>query len=65
MKALSRIQRFRNRTKKVISSVKNLISKKYTYIVGWVGVLFSRGLNPFVTLESDFHPSMAPWHLIK
>ena len=34
MKALSRIQRVKNRTKKtkkVISSVKNLIRKKYTY----------------------------------
>ena len=63
MKALSRIQRVKNRTKKVISSVKNLIRKKYTYIVGWGGVLFSRGLNPFVTLESDFHPPMLQVHV--
>jgi len=49
----------------VISSVKNLIRKKYTYIVGWGGVIFSRGLNPFVTLESDFHPPMAPNQVIE
>lgn len=59
MKPLSRIQRVKNRKKKVISSVKNLIRKKYTYMVGWGSVLFSRGLNTFVTLESDFHPPMA------
>jgi len=59
MKALSRIQRAKNRTKKVLSSVKILIRNKYTYIVGWGGVLFSRVLNPCVTLESG------PWHLIK
>jgi len=65
MKGLSRIQRVKNRTKKVISSVKNLICKKYTYIVGWGGVLFGRGLNPSVTLESDFHPPMAPNQVIE
>jgi hypothetical protein len=35
MKALSHIQRAKNRTKKVLSSVKILICNKYTYIVGW------------------------------
>ena len=34
MKALSRIERAKNRTKKVLSSVKVLIRNKYTYIVG-------------------------------
>lgn len=64
MKPLSRVQRVKNRTKKIISSVKNLISKKYIYIVGWGGVFFSSGLNRFVTLE-DSHPSMASNQVIE
>lgn len=48
-----------------MNSVKNLILKKYTYIVGWGGVLFSPGLNHFVTLESDFHPPIAPNQVIE
>lgn len=59
IKPLFRVQRVKNQTKKVISSVKNIIRKKYTYIVSWVGVLFSPGLNRFTTLEDSDSP-MAP-----
>ena len=65
MKTLSRIERAKNRTKKVLSSVKILIRNKYTYIVGWGGVIFSRVFNPCVTLESGFHPPMAPNQVIE
>ena len=61
MKALSRIKRAKNRTKKVLSSVSN----KYTYIVGWGSVIFNRVLNPYVPLESGFHPPMAPNQVIE
>jgi hypothetical protein len=53
MKAFFRIQRFRN-----------LIRKKHTSVLGYYGVLLSRGLSLFVTLESDFHPPTAPNEVI-
>lgn len=65
MKRLYRIKRAKNRTKKVLSSVKVLIRNKYPYIIGWGGVIFSRVFNPYVTLKSDFHPPMAPNQVIE
>ena len=53
MKLFFRIKRVKNLTKKAVGSIKNLICKKYIYVVGWSGVLFSSNLNRFVTLEES------------
>ena len=64
MKPSSRVQHVKNRTKKVISSVKNLIRKKYIYTLGWGCVFFNYGFNRFIILE-NFHLSMTPNEVIE
>lgn len=63
MKKLSRIKRIKNRTKRVLTSVKDLIKEKYPWIMGGGGVLFSLGLNH--SLSPENFPPMIPEEIIK